>query len=87
MKISLKSIVSKLNKLITNFNHLFNILHAAYDSYFHKINFSGPEEARTPDPHIANVMLFQLSYGPDTMWAYVDLNHRPQLYQSCALAN
>ena len=53
----------------------------------HLIRYGGPEETRTPDPRIANAMLFQLSYGPDTVWAYVDSNHRPQLYQSCALAN
>lgn len=47
----------------------------------------GPMRDRTADLLNANQALSQLSYGPDSTWAGVDLNHRPHAYQACALTN
>ena len=46
---------------------------------------SGDDRDRTGNPRLAKPVLSQLSYIP--IWAYVDSNHGPQLYQSCALTN
>ena len=36
----------------------------------------GAEEIRTPDPHVANVMLYQLSYCP-MLRKLPKINHKP----------
>ena len=36
---------------------------------------NGAEESRTPDPHVANVVLYQLSYRPLEKRGYI---HSPQ---------
>ena len=43
------------------------------DSRFLSSVYGGEEEIRTPDPHVANVMLYQLSYFPK--------NKTPIVYQ------
>lgn len=64
-------------------------------------DFSGDDRDRTGNLRLAKPALSQLSYVPKRKsearmvsgfgslrnWAYVDSNHGPQLYQSCALAN
>jgi hypothetical protein len=58
---------------------------------------------RTPDPDLAKVVLYQLSYAPSRVepacervlvlvlvpswWACLDSNQRPHAYQACALTN
>ena len=51
----------------------------------------GDDRDRTDNLCLARAALSQLSYVPSNspalspQWAYVDSNHGPQLYQSCAL--
>ena len=47
----------------------------------------GGERVRTDDPLRARQVLSQLSYTPNMWWAWMDSNHRPHDYQSCALAS
>ena len=47
----------------------------------------GASQDRTDDPLRARQVLSQLSYGPFSWWAWIDLNYRPHAYQACALTN
>ena len=52
--------------------------------------FCGPEETRTPHLYNANVALYQMSYGPASLfmlWAYLDSNQRPLQCECSALTN
>ncbi len=49
--------------------------------------FGGGERVRTDGLLRARQALSQLSYTPESWWAWVDSNHRPHDYQSCALAS
>ena len=44
-------------------DHFFAFLDLVWKKAISR-EFGGEEEIRTPDPHVANVMLYQLSYFP-----------------------
>ena len=70
------------------YQHQLNIWTSDIQIFFYqareKKRSCGPDRIRTGDLLVANEALYQLSYGP-IMWAWMESNHRPPLYQSGVL--